>query len=97
MEVIFDLFSASFGFFVDIGNRIDFLGLNLWHISFIVFALTLIVRFLFPIVMAGSGDVSVFLSHGEADTVGDSDFYVHSGLPELGTISSYKEGSNAIE
>lgn len=92
MEQIFDIFSASFGFFVNLASRVDFMGLNLWHISFIVFALSLIVRFLFPMVMAGSGDVSSLFSHSDADTVKDSsEIYVHSGSPELGTISSYSE------
>lgn len=92
MEQIFDIFSASFGFFVNLASRVNFMGLNLWHISFIVFALSLIVRFLFPMVMAGSGDVSSFISRSDADTVKDSsDVYVHSGFAELGTVSSYSE------
>ena len=99
MELIFGMVRASFEFFVDLGNKVDFMGLNLWHISFIFFVASTMVRFFFPILFSGTADTSFLrVSFSEADTVDDSrNVYVHSGAPELGSVSSRNEGSNSLE
>lgn len=99
MELIFGMVGSTFDFFVDLGNKIDFLGFNLWQISFFVFMVSCLFRWIFPVLLAGEGatggglmNPSVSFSWSEADTVKDSsEIYVHSGRPELGTISSYSE------
>lgn len=53
MEVVFGMVIASVNFFVDIGNRVNFEGLNLWHISFIFFGANCVFRFLFPVIFDG--------------------------------------------
>lgn len=56
MELVFGMVGTVFDFFVDLGNRVDFLGLNLWQISFFFFMIGCIFRWLFPVVFAGEGD-----------------------------------------
>lgn len=55
MELVFGMVGSTFDFFVDLGNRVDFLGLNLWQISFFVFMICCLFRWLFPVVFAGEG------------------------------------------
>lgn len=75
MNAILDMFSATFDFFVDIGNRIDFFGLNLWDISLYVFVIALVFRFLFPFIFNESGKVFFGLPGSGADTYKD-EFYL---------------------
>lgn len=65
MESLLDMLKDAFAFFVDIGNRIDIFGLNLWDVSFVVFLMVCILRFVFPILFSGEGAVG----RGSADTV----------------------------
>lgn len=69
MNLVFGMVRAVFEFFVDIGNRVDFLGLNLFHVSFLVFMVSLILRFLFPVVFAGAGSTGSYSFGSGADYV----------------------------
>lgn len=55
MELVFGMIGTTFEFFVDVGNKVDFLGLNLWEISFFVFVVGCVFRWLYPVVFAGEG------------------------------------------
>lgn len=73
MELFFGMVGTTFDFFVDIGNRVNFLGLNLFEISFIFFMFMCLFRWLFPVIFAGEGAVptgsaSAFIGAG-ADLV----------------------------
>lgn len=73
MNLFFGMLASVFDSFVDIGNRVDFMGLNLWQISFIFFMFSCLFRWLFPIIFAGegavpSGSASAFIGAG-ADMV----------------------------
>lgn len=68
MDEIFVLFEKALDFFVDLGGKIDFLGMNLWEISFIAFMICCIFRFLFPVIFSGQGATASFLI-SRADSV----------------------------
>lgn len=67
------MFSSTFAFFVDVGNKVDFFGLNLWDLSLFAFVFALIGRFLFPFIFGESGSLFVHKT-GSADNVDDSKF-----------------------
>lgn len=69
MNLFFGMVASVFDFFVDLGNRVDFMGLNLFDISLIFFVFACIFRWLFPIIFAGegtSGSGSIGFSVGAA-------------------------------
>lgn len=69
MEQFFDILFDCFDFFVDFGNSVNFLGMNLWDISFIVFLVSCIFRFLFPVIFAGQGSIPMWSWGAHADQV----------------------------
>ncbi len=70
MADVFQLFKNGMSWAWDLANTVNFYGLNLWDISFIVFTVSLIFRFLFPLVLHGQGGVP-FIRHGKADSVNE--------------------------
>lgn len=72
MEV-FVLFKKAFSFFVELGSSVNFLGLDLWGLSFVFFLGALVFRFLFPLIFQGVGsgipNVSSWVRSQDADKV----------------------------
>lgn len=66
MNLVFGMLSSVLDFFVDVGYRVDFMGFDLWDISVFVFCVSVIGRWLFPLVfgLEFSGTISA-----GADTV----------------------------
>lgn len=69
-----DMLLDSFDFFVDIGNKVNVFGLNLWQVSLIAFVVALVFRFLFVFIFGSSGslNLSVLKQVGRADIYKDS-------------------------
>ena len=70
MHLVFGMVAAVFDFFANIADRVDFMGLNLWQISFIVFVVSSVFRWLFPVLFSGEGSTpSGGFIRGVADSV----------------------------
>lgn len=92
MDMIFSMLASVLDFFVDIGNRVDFMGMNMWGISIFVFCISLIYRWLFPLVFGHEFSGSMLSVADSVSRAGKN--AVKSGGRSMGrlTKASYRSG-----